>query len=262
MSINASKFEYETNKKRCFHTDCPGHKDYLKNTIFGSFGSDVGVLVVAADDVPCSQTRQHLLIAKHAGIDTIIIFVSKADIADDDSREFTELATREMLRELDFEKNKIFCIYGSALKALQDDTSEIGTKSIQKLINTIDNISPIKRDLKSSPSFNVLKVVSPTGRPNGVTGILKCGTLKKGQDVEIIGMDRSLKTRIVSIESFDKIMQEAQAGDSIELLLQGVKHDDLLRGIRFIKLKFQTFIKLLLSFNLLNFSFFFYFHIN
>lgn len=230
MSINASKLDYETNKRRCVHTDCPGHRDYLKNAIIGSFKSDAGILVVDALKGPCEQTRQHLFLAKHIGLNHLIMFISKADIADNDSREIAELATREMLSELKFDEEKITCIHGSALLALKDDSSEFGVKSIKKLINAIDNLPLFERDLKSKPIFYVSKVVSPTGRPNGVTGILQSGVLKKGQDVEIIGMDRALKTRVVQIESFDQVMHEAQAGDSVELLLQGVKRDDLLRG--------------------------------
>ncbi|RWR99369.1 Elongation factor Tu-like protein, partial [Dinothrombium tinctorium] len=232
ITINSAHVEYQTSKRHYGHTDCPGHLDYIKNMITGAHQMDGAILVVAATDGPMPQTREHLILAKQIGIESIVVYLNKADAADNEMIELAEIELRELMSEIGFKGDEVPIIVGSALCALENKNPEIGRDSVLKLLDTVDEKIPTPiRDLEKPFLLPVEHVYSIPGRGTVVTGRLERGILKKGNECEIAGHGKLVKTTITGIEMFHKTLEEAQAGDSIGALLRGVKRDDIRRGM-------------------------------
>ncbi|OQR79990.1 elongation factor Tu [Tropilaelaps mercedesae] len=243
ITINVSHVEYQTANRRVYfihlfvtmhysHTDCPGHSDYIKNMITGTSQMDGAILVVAATDGAMPQTREHLLLAKQIGINHIVVFLNKADIADKEMLELVEMELRELLTEHGFEGDKVPIITGSALAAVEGKNPELGLKSIEKLLDTVDSYVPTPtRDLDKPFYLSIENVYSIPGRGTVATGRLERGVLKKGTECEIIGHNKMFKTAVTGIEMFHKILETAEAGDQLGALVRGVKREELRRGM-------------------------------
>ncbi|KAI1286953.1 Elongation factor Tu, mitochondrial [Halotydeus destructor] len=232
ITINSAHVEYATEKRHYGHTDCPGHADYIKNMITGAAQMDGAILVVAATDGPMPQTREHLILAKQIGIDSIVVFMNKVDAADAEMAELAEMELRELMTEVGFDGDNVPVIQGSALCALEGKSDEIGKDAIVKLLEAVDSYIPNPvRDLDKPFLLPVETVYSIPGRGTVITGRLEKGVLKKGMEVEALGYDRHLKSIVTGIEMFHKTLDEAQAGDSVGTLLRGVKREDIRRGM-------------------------------
>ncbi|XP_015791753.1 uncharacterized protein LOC107368450 [Tetranychus urticae] len=229
QSIVPCKIEFTSASKHYVLTDLPGAKDLIKNTIFGACGSDVAIIVVNCQEGPSEQTRKHLAIARHHGVEHFVGFINQFGEADMENVELCELATREMLVEEGLDGDAIHFIHGSAVKALKEDTNEL--ESIEKLITILDTLPSPDRNLDCSGLLYIDKIYSPPGRGTGVTGTVKQGKLTKGQIIDCLGFDRHIKTKINYIECFNKVLDETIEGDSVEIVLQGVKRDDITRGM-------------------------------
>ncbi|XP_022645048.1 uncharacterized protein LOC111273749 [Varroa jacobsoni] len=235
ITINVAHVEYQTANRHYSHTDCPGHSDYIKNMITGTAQMDGAILVVAATDGAMPQTREHLLLAKQIGINHIVVFLNKADIADKETLELVEMELRELLTEHGFEGNKVPIITGSALSAFEGKNPELGQKAIEKLLDTIDSYVPTPvRDLDKPFFMCIENVYSIPGRGTVATGRMERGMLKRGTECEIIGYNKTFKTSITGIEMFHKILDHAEAGDQLGALIRGVKRDDIKRGMAII----------------------------
>ncbi len=232
ITISASHVEYETEKRHYAHVDCPGHADYIKNMITGAAQMDGTILVVSAADGPMPQTREHILLARQVGVPSIVVYLNKVDMVDDpDLIDLVEDEIRELLTKYNFPGDEIPIIRGSALKALEGDTSEIGSQSIEKLVSTLDSYIPEpKRDSDKPFLMPVEDVFSISGRGTVATGRIESGVIKVGQDVEIIGLGDTSKTTVTGVEMFNKILDEGQAGDNVGLLLRGTKKEEIQRG--------------------------------
>lgn len=232
ITINVAHVEYETEARHYSHTDCPGHADYIKNMITGTNQMDGAILVVAATDGAMPQTREHLLLAKQIGIDHVIVFINKVDAADSEMVELVEMEIRELLTEMGFDGDNLPVIKGSALCALEGKEPEIGEKAIETLLNEVDKYVPQPvRDLDKPFMLPVEHVYSIPGRGTVVTGRLERGVIKKGNECEFVGYNKTIKSTITGIEMFHKILDEAQAGDQLGALIKGTKRDDLRRGM-------------------------------
>jgi elongation factor Tu len=232
VTINIAHVEYETAKRHYAHVDCPGHADYIKNMITGAAQMDGAILVVSAADGPMPQTREHILLARQVGVPAIVVFLNKADMVDDkELLELVELEVRELLTKYKFPGDDIPIVIGSALKALEGDTSEMGEGAILKLMNAVDSFvqEPV-RDIDKPFIMPVEDVFTISGRGTVVTGRVERGIIKVGEEIEIVGFRETQKTVATGVEMFRKLLDEGRAGDNIGVLLRGTKREDVERG--------------------------------
>ena len=232
ITINTAHVEYETEKRHYAHVDCPGHADYVKNMITGAAQMDGAILVVSAPDGPMPQTREHILLARQVGVPYIVVFMNKTDMMDDpELLELVEMEIRELLSAYDFPGDDIPIIKGSALKALEDPSSEWGDK-IMELMDTVDSYIPDpQRDTDKPFLMPVEDVFTITGRGTVATGRVERGVLHLNDEVEIVGIkEETKKTVVTGIEMFRKMLDEAQAGDNIGALLRGIQRTEIERG--------------------------------
>ncbi len=232
ITISTSHVEYETTNRHYAHVDCPGHADYVKNMITGAAQMDGAILVVSAADGPMPQTREHILLARQVGVPYIVVFLNKADMVDDkELLELVEMEVRDLLTKYDFPGDKTPIITGSALKALEGDTSEIGEAAIQKLADALDSYIPEpKRAIDGAFLMPVEDVFSISGRGTVVTGRIERGIVKVGDEIEIVGLKPTLKTTVTGVEMFRKLLDQGQAGDNVGVLLRGTKREEVERG--------------------------------
>ena len=233
ITIATAHVEYETAKRHYAHVDCPGHADYIKNMITGAAQMDGAILVVGADDGPMPQTREHILLARQVGVPSIVVFLNKCDMVDDEELiELVELELRELLTKYEFPGDEIPIVRGSALKALEsDDPESEEAKPIFELMDAIDNYIPNPvRDTEKPFLMPIEDVFSISGRGTVVTGRVERGVVKVGDEVEIVGITDTLKTVCTGVEMFRKILDQGQAGDNIGVLLRGTKRDEVQRG--------------------------------
>ncbi len=232
VTINIAHVEYETDKRHYAHVDCPGHADYIKNMITGAAQMDGAILVVSAADGPMPQTREHILLARQVGVPAIVVFLNKADMVDDkELLELVELEVRELLSKYKFPGDDTPIIIGSALKALEGDSSEMGEGSILKLMDAVDSFvkEPV-RDIDKPFIMPVEDVFTISGRGTVVTGRVERGIIKVGEEIEIVGFRQTQKTVATGVEMFRKLLDEGQAGDNIGVLLRGTKREEVERG--------------------------------
>src|SRR5271154_5464747 len=231
ITINTAHVEYETDARHYAHVDCPGHADYIKNMITGAAQMDGAILVVSAADGPMPQTREHVLLARQVGVPHIVVFLNKIDTADKDLVELVELEVRELLTKYEFPGDKVTVIKGSALKALEGDTSEIGEASIMKLMDALDkDIPEPKRETDKPFLMAVEDVFSITGRGTVATGRVERGRIKVGDAVEIVGIKPTNKSVATGLEMFRKLLDESVAGDNVGILLRGLEKNQVERG--------------------------------
>src|SRR6516162_3895602 len=232
ITIATAHVEYETDKRHYAHVDCPGHADYVKNMITGAAQMDGAILVVSAADGPMPQTREHILLARQVGVPAIVVFLNKADMVDDkELLELVELEVRELLSKYKFPGDDTPIVVGSALKALEGDTSEMGEGSILKLMDAVDSFvkEPV-RDIDKPFLMPVEDVFTISGRGTVVTGRVERGIIKVGEEIEIVGFRQTQKTVATGVEMFRKLLDEGQAGDNIGVLLRGTKREEVERG--------------------------------
>jgi elongation factor Tu len=232
ITIATAHVEYETDNRHYAHVDCPGHADYVKNMITGAAQMDGAILVVSAADGPMPQTREHILLARQVGVPYIVVFLNKADMVDDEELlELVELEIRELLSSYDFPGDDIPIVKGSALKALEGDTGELGEQAIMKLMEAVDSYIPMPERAIDKPFLMPVEdVFSISGRGTVATGRVERGIVKVGEEVEIVGMKTTTKTTVTGVEMFRKLLDEGRAGDNIGALLRGVKREDIERG--------------------------------
>ena len=232
VTINIAHVEYQTDKRHYAHVDCPGHADYIKNMITGAAQMDGAILVVSAADGPMPQTREHILLARQVGVPSIVVYLNKADMVDDSELlELVELEVRELLSKYQFPGDDIPVVTGSALKALEGDSSEMGADSITRLMDAVDSHVPDPlRDVDRPFIMPVEDVFTISGRGTVVTGRVERGILHVGDEVEIVGLKETQKTVATGVEMFRKLLDEGQAGDNIGVLLRGIKREQVERG--------------------------------
>ncbi len=232
ITISTTHVEYETEKRHYAHVDCPGHADYVKNMITGAAQMDGAILVVSAADGPMPQTREHILLARQVGVPALVVFMNKVDMVDDaELLELVELEVRELLSKYEFPGDKIPIVKGSALKALEGDTSDIGRPAIKRLMEACDAYIPEPvRAVDKTFLMPVEDVFSISGRGTVVTGRVERGIVKVNDEIEIIGIRPTVKTIVTGIEMFRKLLDEGQAGDNCGCLLRGTKKEDVERG--------------------------------
>jgi len=232
ITIATAHVEYESDKRHYAHVDCPGHADYVKNMITGAAQMDGAILVVSAADGPMPQTREHILLARQVGVPYIVVYLNKADMVDDaELLELVEMEVRELLSSYDFPGDDTPIITGSALKALEGDTSDIGVPSIEKLVAALDDYIPEpERAIDGAFLMPVEDVFSISGRGTVVTGRIERGIVKVGDEVEIVGIKDTAKTTVTGVEMFRKLLDQGQAGDNVGVLLRGTKREEVERG--------------------------------
>ncbi len=232
ITINTSHVEYETETRHYAHVDCPGHADYVKNMITGAAQMDGAILVVSAADGPMPQTREHILLARQVGVPYIIVYMNKCDMVDDaELLELVEMEVRELLSKYEFPGDDIPIIKGSALKALEGDTSEIGEPSIFSLADALDSYIPTPERAVDKPFLLPIEdVFSISGRGTVVTGRVERGIVKVGEEVEIVGIKATTKTICTGVEMFRKLLDQGQAGDNVGVLLRGTSREAGARG--------------------------------
>ncbi|MBK6659357.1 MAG: elongation factor Tu [Proteobacteria bacterium] len=232
ITIATAHVEYESATRHYAHVDCPGHADYVKNMITGAAQMDGAILVCSAADGPMPQTREHILLARQVGVPKIVVYLNKADMVDDaELLELVELEIRELLDSYQFPGDDTPVIIGSALKAVEGDTSEIGTPSIERRGQALDDYVPIPERPVDRPFLLPIEdVFSISGRGTVVTGRIERGIVKVGEEVEIVGIKATTKTTCTGVEMFRKLLDEGQAGDNVGVLLRGTKREDVERG--------------------------------
>jgi elongation factor Tu len=232
VTINIAHVEYETDKRHYAHVDCPGHADYIKNMITGAAQMDGAILVVSAADGPMPQTREHILLARQVGVPAIVVYLNKADMVDDkELLDLVELEVRELLTKYKFPGDDTPIVIGSALKALEGDSSELGEGSILKLMDAVDSfIKQPARAIDKPFLMPVEDVFTISGRGTVVTGRVERGIVKVGEEIEIVGFKPTQKTVATGVEMFRKLLDEGQAGDNIGVLLRGTKREEVERG--------------------------------
>jgi elongation factor Tu len=232
ITINTAHVEYETANRHYAHVDCPGHADYIKNMITGAAQMDGAILVVSAADGPMPQTKEHVLLARQVNVPYIVVFLNKCDMLDDpELQELVEMEVRELLTSYNFPGDSVPVIRGSALKALEGDTSEIGKPAILKLMAAVDECIPQPvRETEKPFLMPVEDVFTISGRGTVATGRVERGIVKVGENVEIVGFKDTVTTTVTGVEMFRKLLDEGQAGDNVGLLLRGVKREDIERG--------------------------------
>jgi elongation factor Tu len=232
ITIATAHVEYETDNRHYAHVDCPGHADYVKNMITGAAQMDGAILVVSAADGPMPQTREHILLARQVGVPYIVVYLNKADMVDDaELLELVEMEVRDLLNQYEFPGDDTPIVTGSALKALEGDSSDIGVPSIEKLVAALDEYIPEpERAVDGDFLMPVEDVFSISGRGTVVTGRVERGIVKVGDEVEIIGLKDTTKTTVTGVEMFRKLLDQGQAGDNVGVLLRGTKRDEVERG--------------------------------
>ena len=236
ITINTAHVEYETDKRHYAHVDCPGHADYIKNMITGAAQMDGAILVVAANDGPMPQTREHILLARQVGVPYIVVFMNKVDMVDDpELLDLVELEVRELLSKYGFPGDEIPVVRGSALKALESGSNDPNAeeyKPIQELLDALDSYIPEpERPIDKPFLMPIEDVFSISGRGTVVTGRVERGIIKVGDEVEIVGLRETRKTVATGVEMFRKILDEGRAGDNIGVLLRGIGKDEVERGM-------------------------------
>jgi len=232
ITIATSHVEYVSTARHYAHVDCPGHADYVKNMITGAAQMDGAILVVSAADGPMPQTREHILLARQVGVPYIVVYMNKADQNDDPEMiELVEMEIRELLNEYDFPGDDTPIIVGSALKALEGDTSDIGVPSVQKLIETLDTYVPEpERPVDGNFLMPIEDVFTISGRGTVVTGRIETGIVNTGDALEIVGIKDTTETTCTGVEMFRKSLDEGRAGENCGILLRGVERDAVERG--------------------------------
>ena len=233
ITINTAHVEYETEARHYAHVDCPGHADYVKNMITGAAQMDGGILVVSATDGPMPQTREHILLARQVGVPRLVIFLNKVDQLGGDQElvELVELEVRELLNEYGFEGDDTPIVSGSALAAVEGSDAEIGENAIKELMSKVDEWIPQPaRDIDKPFSLAIEDVFSISGRGTVVTGRVEQGKVNSGDKIEIVGIKDTIETTATSLEMFRKILDYAEAGDNVGVLLRGIEKDDVERG--------------------------------
>ena len=232
ITINTAHVEYQTATRHYAHVDCPGHADYIKNMITGAAQMDGAVLVVSAADGPMPQTREHILLARQVGVPYIIVYMNKCDMVDDEELlELVEMEVRELLSKYEFPGDDIPIIKGSALKALEGDTGDMGEASIMRLADALDSYIPTPVRVVDKPFLLPIEdVFSISGRGTVVTGRVERGVVKVGEEIEIVGIRPTVKTICTGVEMFRKLLDQGQAGDNVGVLLRGTKREEVERG--------------------------------
>ncbi len=233
LTISVSHLEYESEKRHYAHIDCPGHADYIKNMITGAAQMDGAILVVSAPDGPMPQTREHILLARQVGLPSMVVFLNKCDMVDDpEIIDLVESEIRELLKKYDFPGDKIPIIRGSALKALEAKSADDeAARPILDLVKAIDDYIPEPvREVDKSFLMAIEDVFSIAGRGTVVTGRIERGVIHPNEEVELVGFRPTVKTIAVSIEMFNKILDEGRAGDNVGILLRGLKKEEVERG--------------------------------
>ncbi|MGB2578249.1 elongation factor Tu [Elusimicrobium simillimum] len=231
VTVAVSHVEYESDKRHYAHIDCPGHADYIKNMITGAAQMDGAILVVSAQDGPMPQTREHVLLAKQVNVPKLVVFLNKVDLADADLLDLVEMEVRELLSKYEFDGDNTPVVKGSALKAIEGDSSEIGEPSIKRLLDALDTWIPEpKRETDKPFLMAVEDVFSITGRGTVATGRIERGVVKVGDTIEIIGFRDTMNTVATGIEMFRKLLDQGEAGDNVGVLLRGVEKNQIERG--------------------------------
>ena len=232
ITIATAHVEYETENRHYAHVDCPGHADYVKNMITGAAQMDGAILVCSAADGPMPQTREHILLSRQVGVPYILVYMNKADMVDDEELlELVEMEIRELLDSYDFPGDDTPIIKGSALKALEGDTSEIGGPSIDALMDALDSYIPEpERAIDGAFIMPIEDVFSISGRGTVVTGRIERGVLNVGDEIEIVGIKETAKTTCTGVEMFRKLLDQGVAGDNVGVLLRGTKREEVERG--------------------------------
>ena len=232
ITIATCHVEYQSTKRHYAHVDCPGHADYVKNMITGAAQMDGAILVVSAADGPMPQTREHILLARQVGVPAMVVFLNKVDMVDDkELLDLVELEVRELLTKYKFPGDDIPIIKGSALKALEGDTGEMGEGAIMKLMEALDTYIPLPQRQKDKPFLMAMEdVFSIQGRGTVVTGRVERGVLKVNDEVEIVGLRPTKKSVATGIEMFRKLLDQGEAGDNLGVLLRGIDKDEVERG--------------------------------
>jgi elongation factor Tu len=232
ITIATSHVEYDSPERHYAHVDCPGHADYVKNMITGAAQMDGAILVCSAADGPMPQTREHILLSKQVGVPYIVVFLNKADMVDDEELlELVEMEVRELLDQYDFPGDDTPIVIGSALKALEGDTSDIGAPAVQKLVETLDSYIPEPERAIDQPFLMPIEdVFSISGRGTVVTGRITRGIISVGDDIEIVGIKDTQTTTCTGVEMFRKLLDEGRAGENVGVLLRGTKREEVERG--------------------------------
>jgi elongation factor Tu len=232
ITIATAHVEYQSANRHYAHVDCPGHADYVKNMITGAAQMDGAILVVSAADGPMPQTREHILLARQVGVPYIVVYMNKADMVDDaELLQLVEMEVRDLLSVYQFPGDKTPIVIGSALKALEGEDSELGVKSVMKLVEEMDKYIPVpKRAIDGPFLMPVEDVFSISGRGTVVTGRIERGIVKVNDEVEIVGLKETTKTICTGVEMFRKLLDEGQAGDNVGVLLRGTKREEVERG--------------------------------
>jgi elongation factor Tu len=233
ITIATAHVEYSTETRHYAHVDCPGHADYIKNMVTGAAQMDGAILVVSAADGPMPQTREHILLARQVGVPYVVVFMNKVDMVDDpELLELVELEIRELLSKYEFPGDDVPIVQGSALKALEGDTSEIGLGSIDKLLEAVDSYVPQPaREIDKPFLMPVEDVFSITGRGTVATGRIEKGIVKVGEEIEIVGLRDTQKCIVTGVEMFRKLLDQGQAGDNVGCLLRGIDKAAIQRGM-------------------------------
>ncbi len=232
ITIATAHVEYESANRHYAHVDCPGHADYVKNMITGAAQMDGAILVCSAADGPMPQTREHILLARQVGVPYIVVYLNKADMVDDaELLELVEMEVRELLDSYEFPGDDTPIITGSALKAIEGDTSDIGRPSIARLIEALDTYIPMpERPIDQPFLMPVEDVFSISGRGTVATGRVERGIIKVGEEIEIVGIKDTTKTTVTGVEMFRKLLDQGEAGDNVGILLRGTKREEIERG--------------------------------
>jgi elongation factor Tu len=232
ITIATSHVEYESANRHYAHVDCPGHADYVKNMITGAAQMDGAILVCSAADGPMPQTREHILLSRQVGVPYVLVFMNKADMVDDEELiELVEMEIRELLDAYEFPGDDTPIIVGSALKALEGDTSDIGVPSILKLVEAMDDYIPQPERAIDQPFLMPVEdVFSISGRGTVVTGRIERGVVNVGEEIEIVGIRDTQTTTCTGVEMFRKLLDTGEAGDNVGLLLRGLKREEVERG--------------------------------
>jgi elongation factor Tu len=233
ITIAIAHVEYESDKRHYAHVDCPGHADYVKNMITGAAQMDGGILVVSAADGVMPQTREHILLAKNVGVPSLVVFLNKVDMVDDaEMIDMVEEEVRDLLKEYGFPGDAIPVVRGSAMKALENDRSDIGVPAILKLVEALDNYIPAPTREVDKPFLMAVEgVFSISGRGTVATGRIERGRVKVGEEVEILGLGANILTTVTGVEMFRKTLNEGEAGDNVGILLRGTKKEEIERGM-------------------------------
>jgi len=232
ITIATAHVEYESAQRHYAHVDCPGHADYVKNMITGAAQMDGAILVVSAADGPMPQTREHIVLSRQVGVPRIVVFMNKADMVDDEELlELVEMEVRELLDQYEFPGDDTPIIIGSALKALEGDTSDIGVPAVVKLVETLDEYIPEPERLIDRPFLMPIEdVFSISGRGTVVTGRIARGVIKVGDEIQIVGIRPTQTTTCTGVEMFRKLLDEGRAGENVGVLLRGTKREEVERG--------------------------------